>query len=180
MKADAKHFGTADADPLEQHPAYLLKRLQHSVRQSVDEALRRANVGASFAHIVLLFGIRRDPGISGAQLAKRSMVTAQTMNALLRRLERDGSVVRRRHPQNRRIDCWYVTPAGLKQLRRARAAAQPVWDRLFAAFDAQELTQFCEFLRRSIEAVDREAGGAGFDARAVCGPVRTQTPRSRR
>lgn len=138
----------------EEHVGYLLKRLQHSIRQAVDEAMREAGVGLSFAHIVALFGISHHPGVSGAHIAKRTMVTAQTINTILRRLEKDGSVERRPHPDNRRVDCWFITESGRARMHEARAAADPVWARMLTPFEAGELAQLRSLLKRCIAGLE--------------------------
>lgn len=173
----------ASPPPPEEHVGYLLKRLQHSLRQAVDEALRTADVGWSFAHLVTLFGIHHHPGVSGAQIAKRAMVTAQTINTILHRLEKEGSVERRPHPANRRVDCWYITAAGLARMREARAAADPVWERMLAPFSDAEVTQLRNLLRRCIAGLER-GGGADDNgeaaARLPAKPARQKKQSSRK
>jgi len=139
----------------EDHVGYLLKRLQHSVRQAVDESLREAGVGLSFAHVATLFCLSHHPGISGAQIAKRTMVTAQTVNSILHRLEKEDLLERRPHPDNRRVDRWYVTSAGRASMGEARAAAGPVWNRMLAPLSEVELGQLRGFLKRCIQGLER-------------------------
>jgi DNA-binding MarR family transcriptional regulator len=85
---------------------FLLKSLQHSLRQSMDEALRKRGLELSFAHFAALFVLHSDPGITGAALARRALVSPQTMNSALRRLELEGRIERRPHPDSRRADSW--------------------------------------------------------------------------
>ncbi|HEX5419224.1 MAG TPA: MarR family transcriptional regulator, partial [Gammaproteobacteria bacterium] len=66
---------------------FLFKSLHHSLRHAMDEALRRRGLPLSFAHFATLFGLDCEPGSTGAQLARRAMVSPQTMNPVLRRLE---------------------------------------------------------------------------------------------
>src|SRR5690606_17850355 len=100
------------SDPPEHVVGFLLKSLHHSLRQSMDEALRAQGVQMSFAHFAALFGLFCEPGITGAQLARRSLVSAQTINAVLRRLETEQLVARRPHPDSRRADSWYLSDEG--------------------------------------------------------------------
>ncbi len=142
-------------DGKEEHLGYLLKRLQHSIRQAIDERMRVAQVGLSFAHITTLFVINHHPGTSGARIAKATMVTAQTVNTILRRLENEGSLERKPHPDNRRVDCWYITDAGRAQMNKARAAADPVWDNMLAPLAEQEVSQLRGLLKRCIEGLEQ-------------------------
>lgn len=140
------------------HPAhaigFLLKALQHSLRQAMDESLRRQGIDLSFAHFATLFGVGCEPGINGAVLARRAMVSPQTMNAVLRRLERDGQIERRRNPDNRRADSWHLTAAGEAQLDRARAVGDEVFTRMLSALGANDSRKLLEYLRRCVKALE--------------------------
>ena len=105
----------------EQVIGFLFKSLHHGLRQAMDEALRRHGLELSFAHLATLFGLHFEPGSTGAQLARRAMVSPQTMNPVLRRLEAEGLIERRPHPDSRRADSWFLTERGTEQFRRARA-----------------------------------------------------------
>ncbi len=142
-------------DGKEEHLGYLLKRLQHSIRQAIDERMRAANVGPSFAHIATLFVINHHPGVSGARIAKATMVTAQTVNTILRRLEGEGSLERKPHPDNRRVDCWYITDVGRAQMQKARAVADPVWDNMLAPLGPHEVAALRGLLKRCIEGLEQ-------------------------
>ena len=139
----------------EEQISYLLKRLMHQFRHQVDERLRR-NSDVSFAHLVTLDQMQQEPGIAGAQLARRLLVTAQTMTGLLRRLEREGSVERRPDPQNRRADRWYLLPAGLERLHTARSAGGPVMTQMLSRLSAHELSELRGYLERCVEGLETD------------------------
>jgi DNA-binding MarR family transcriptional regulator len=77
----------------------------------------------SFAHLGILYVLDKEPGVTGAEIARRGSVTAQTMNGLLRRLEEDGLIERQPHPNSARSDSWFVTAAGHKSCRAASTTA---------------------------------------------------------
>jgi DNA-binding MarR family transcriptional regulator len=133
---------------------FLLKSLQHTLRQRIDEALRKQGVELSFAQFAALFNLHNDPGVTGARLARRAFVSAQTMNAALRALEDDGYIERRPHPHSRRADSWSLTEAGLAELSRARQVGSAVFARMVAELDAKEIAAFEDYLRRCIVALD--------------------------
>ena len=133
---------------------FLMKSLQHSLRQSMDEALRKRGLELSFAHFAALFGLYCEPGITGAKLARRAMVSAQTMNSALRRLEEEGRIERRPHPDSRRADSWTVTTEGLELLEQAREVAAGVFARMLAPLAPAEATALEDYLRRCISALD--------------------------
>jgi DNA-binding MarR family transcriptional regulator len=141
----------------EQVIGFLFKSLHHSLRQAVDEALRRNKLELSFAHMVTLFGLHFEPGSTGAQLARRAMVSPQTMNPVLRRLEEEGLIERRPHPDSRRADSWFLTDIGTEQFRRARGVADEVFSRMLSALDAGEIERLQDYLRRCIAAIGTAA-----------------------
>lgn len=135
---------------------FLLKSLQHTVRQRIDETLRKQGVELSFAQFAALFNLHSDSGVTGAQLARRAFVSAQTMNSALRALERDGYLERRPHPSGGRADSWSLTEAGIAELQRARQVGIVVFDRMLGEFNAKEIAAFEDYLRRCITALDGE------------------------
>jgi DNA-binding MarR family transcriptional regulator len=133
---------------------FLLKSLQHTLRQNLDEALRKQGLDLSFAQLACLFSLHYEPGISGAQIARRAMVSAQTMNAALHTLELDGYLERRPHPDSRRADSWSLTKAGLAELERARAVGTSIFGRMLATLGDDEIAAFANYLRRCLAALD--------------------------
>jgi DNA-binding MarR family transcriptional regulator len=133
---------------------FLLKSLHHTLRQAMDEAMRKKGVDLSFAHFGALFGIFGEPGITGAKLARRAMVSAQTMNSALRRLEADGRIERRPHPDTRRADSWTVTDEGLELLEQARSVGAAIFERMLAPLDRAETAALESSLRRCIAALE--------------------------
>lgn len=132
---------------------FLLKSLQHTLRQTLDQALRKQGVELSFAHLSALFGLHADPGISGAQLARRAMVSAQTMSSALRGLETDGYIQRRPHPDSRRADSWWLTSAGRAELERARRVGSAVFTTMLGDLSPAECAAFEDCLHRCITAL---------------------------
>jgi DNA-binding MarR family transcriptional regulator len=154
---------------------FLLKSLQHTLRQSMEEALRKRGFELSFAHFVALFGLFCEPGITGAALARRAMVSAQTMNSALRRLELERRIERRPHPDSRRADSWWITPEGLELLEQAREVGNATFERMLAPLDRDEIAALESGLRRCITALE---GDAGDELAADRAPERQRRGRS--
>jgi len=142
--------------PPEEAVPHLLKGLHHSLRQLIDEGLRRERIDMSLSHLVTLFTVDAEPGLAGAELARRSAVTAQTMNTILHRMERDGQLERRPHPSNSRADSWFVTAHGSKQLDHAKVIGKRVWRRMLSALAASEVTQLQSLLQRCLDGLDQQ------------------------
>lgn len=164
-----------NAENPEHHVGFLLKSLQHSLRQSMDEALRKQGIELSFAQFAALFGLYLDPGITGAQLARRALVSAQTMNAVLHRLETEGLVARRPHAESRRADSWRLTASGKTELERARLVGDSVFSQMLSALSAIEVEHFKGYLRRCIVALgtdDRLIALIAGEPRVIAGEPR--------
>jgi DNA-binding MarR family transcriptional regulator len=148
----------------EEQIGYLLKRLQQAFRNRLETRLRHGSLGLSLAHLVTLDLLEAQPGLPGAQVAKRIMVSAQTMNQMLKRLEVAGEIERRPHPQSRRAESWFLTTVGKKQLQAARAAANPVMTQMLSRLQGAEVTQLRRFLELCVAGI--EADGAALTASA--------------
>jgi DNA-binding MarR family transcriptional regulator len=138
---------------------FLLRSLQHTLRQTMDDALRKQGIELSFAAFVALFGLHNEPGTTGAKLARRAFVSAQTMNSALHRLELEGRIERRPHPDSRRADSWSLTAAGLAELQRAHAVGTSVFTKMFASFDADDMALFSDYLHRCIDSLGGDVAG---------------------
>jgi DNA-binding MarR family transcriptional regulator len=140
----------------EQVVGFLLKTLTNGLRQAMNDAMRERRVRLSFAQMSTLFSLFFEPGLTGAQLARRGTVSAQTMNALLRNLEAGGFIERRPHPESRRADSWFLTAAGSEQLPQVRVIGDAVFARMLSALNAEEIGNFQSYLRRCIDALEAE------------------------
>src|SRR5712672_339412 len=80
---------------------YHLKRAQQALRMAMDEGLRAQ--GLTTPQYAALTHLEADEPLSGAELARRCFVTAQTMNAILGGLERAGVVERTAHTKPGRV-----------------------------------------------------------------------------
>jgi DNA-binding MarR family transcriptional regulator len=149
---------------------FLLKSLQHTLRQTFDEALRKQGVELSFAQFAALFNLHGDPGVTGARLARRAMVSPQTMNSALHALERDGYIERRPHPLSRRADSWSLTSSGVEELARARRVGAAIFARMLGDFEADEIAAFEDYLRRCIASLGGDSIALATEPTAASAP----------
>ena len=162
--------GSGNRSPDEQI-GYLLKRLMHQFRHQVEERLRRST-DVSFAHLVVLDQLEQEPGIAGARLAKRLLVTAQTMTGLLRRLETEGAIERRPDPHNRRADRWYLLALGRERLNSARCSGGLVMTQMLSQLSAREVAELRGYLERCVAGLESAETGDKVAAERVSGEVR--------
>jgi DNA-binding MarR family transcriptional regulator len=93
---------------------YLIGRVDRVVRREIDSVVR--SHGLSAAQYTTLSVLSRRSGLSNAQLARRALVSSQSMNEVLLALEQRGLVSRRAHPEHGRIRQTRLTAKGRKTL----------------------------------------------------------------
>jgi DNA-binding MarR family transcriptional regulator len=114
---------------VEGHSGYLLRQAWHAFRTAMETALRPH--GLTSAQYAVMSVLARDPGASGAELARAGNTTPQATNGVLTTLEREGLIQRRAHPTHGRILQATLTPEGRRRLK----AAGPAVRRLEAAIE---------------------------------------------
>jgi DNA-binding MarR family transcriptional regulator len=114
----------------EGHIAYLLRQAQGAVRMALDREFAR--LGLTSPQFLVLNLLDAYPGASGADLARVAMLTPQTVNLIVRKLEREGLVEKSPHELHGRILQLNVTAAGRARLRECKRRADTVEKRLLA------------------------------------------------
>jgi DNA-binding MarR family transcriptional regulator len=109
---------------------WLLKRAQDTLNSAMTAALRE--YGATVPEYAVLTALADEPGMSNADLARRAYVTPQTMNQVLRELERRGWVARHRHPEHGRILQAELTSDGRRVLGACHQAVSTVEEQMLA------------------------------------------------
>ena len=137
----------------------LFRSINFNFRQEMDKALRKGGMGVSFGEISPMLVLLLHPGINGAQLARHSMVSAQAMNPVLRKLVSKKYIQRRPHPDSLRADSWYLTDKGSGLLDRAKKIFEAATSRMLSGLDAREVKNLEKYLRicaTSLESTDDE------------------------
>ncbi len=146
-----KHCGLEP--PNREHEGYLIKELQHLLRTRIEARIRAKGLWLSFPHSAVLMTLNAEPGLSGAQLARRNSVTAQTMNGLLLPLESKGLIERRSDPENARVLKCYLKPKGTQILQQGMHEAATVFGQMLGQLSNREREQFRNILHRCIAAL---------------------------
>jgi DNA-binding MarR family transcriptional regulator len=142
-----------EAAPLENEVGYELKRAQHALRLRLDEAL--GGLGLTAPQYAVLAALRAEPGLSGAELARRGFVTPQTMNGVLTSLEERGLVERRAHPVHGRILQAHLTAEGGELAEQADRKAERVNRRMLSGLSTEERRRFLAALRDCASALEQ-------------------------
>jgi DNA-binding MarR family transcriptional regulator len=158
--------------------------------ETIREALNRKDLAASRQRAALarLLGLTDNDvlaiqhlahagRLTGSQLGALLGLTSGGVTALVQRLEREGFVARRAHPNDRRSTLLELTP---EIERRAGGALAPLVAEIDALVDglgAPERRTVAEFLIRVADSADRHATELGRQADERTVPVaRTPVP----
>ena len=141
---------------MEGRSGYLLRQAWQAFRAAMDAALRTH--GLSGPQYAVLSVLARDPGMSGADLARACNTTPQAMNGVLATLEREGLVERRPHPTHGRILQVSLTDEGERRLEAATPAVLALEDAIEEGLSDSEVAAVKAWLVQSAERLDSEAG----------------------
>lgn len=109
---------------------YRIGRVDQGIRKEMR--LRLAEWDVSVPEFTALAVLKRRPGLSNAQLARRSLVTPQSMNEILVKLEERELVRRQVDPDHARILRAVLTTEGQELLAVAEPVVVSIQDQLFA------------------------------------------------
>ncbi|HTS32394.1 MAG TPA: MarR family transcriptional regulator [Thermoplasmata archaeon] len=137
--------------PFEQYVGYLLKRAQHALRTEMDRSLNFH--GLTTPQYVVLAALESYPGISSAELARRSFVTPQTMFRIVAGLTKRGLVRRKELPRHGRELPADLTPEGLSKVRACHRRATKVERRMLAPLSRVQRRTFARLLQDCAEAL---------------------------
>jgi DNA-binding MarR family transcriptional regulator len=130
---------------------YLIKRAQAVLHSAMLEAL--APQSLTVTEFAVLTALEEVPGLSNADLARRTFVTPQSMHAVFKELENRELLVRRTHPQHRRVLQAELTEGGRVTLRDAADAVNAVEERMLSNLSDLARTRLAGSLSSCIDAL---------------------------
>lgn len=140
-----------EATPLAETVGYLLWRLQSELARARqrrgEHALTRHRTAFD---LLLLLGIY--PGISQSELARALVMDKSNTATLVRSLQRRQLLARRPSPNDGRRWGLFLTPEGVHELGRLRAAYQRHEQEISEALGAADTAALVELLQRAVAA----------------------------
>ncbi|MFJ8630536.1 MarR family winged helix-turn-helix transcriptional regulator [Streptomyces sp. NPDC093568] len=130
---------------------YMVKQVELVVRSHLDELVKPSGITA--LQYTALTVLQRHDGLSAAQLARDSFVTAQSIADLVRSLERGGLVRRERNPDNRRELLILLTAPARELLARYEAPVRELEERMVRDLTAHQTEQFRQALSKAWHAL---------------------------
>ncbi len=128
---------------------WLLKQAFYFSLTSVNEAV--SEHGVSTAQIGVLRQLSNEPGLSGAELARRLLISPQGVQLALTALEKRGLVERKQNPAHGRILQAFLTDEGRKVAAAVVHDAIEAHDRVFGVLSKAEQKTLRELLGRVVE-----------------------------
>lgn len=116
--------------------SYIIGRLDRAIRNRLIEILEPLQL--SIPQFTTLSVLKRRPGLSNAQLARRALILPQSMIQVIAALEARELVERAPDPSHNRILQTRLTAAGLALVEQAEAATREFESGLIAAIDDED------------------------------------------
>ena len=134
--------------------SYAVGRLERLLRRRLGAAVEPA--GLTLPAYTALSVLRVQDGLSNAQLARRSLVTPQSMSEVLALLVEQGYVRRRAAPGHGRVIRSELTAAGKRALERCDRAVDAVEREMLGDLDVDDAANLRDVLLRCARALEGE------------------------
>lgn len=135
---------------------YLIKRLEVSIRLMLERELRDLDLTPS--QYTTLSMLAANGETSSSDLARRVLVTPQSMSEMIKALDRKSLIKRQESEANRKVLDIALSPAGRALLEKAEARVDALESAMFDAIAPEELETLRDRLVR-ILAKDRLGRG---------------------
>jgi DNA-binding MarR family transcriptional regulator len=146
-------------------PAFMLARLGRVAGRLLNEEL--AEVGLKPPEAAILLMLRDQGPVSQQDLGERLHVDPSNLVSFLNALERDGLLLRRRDPSDRRRHIVEITKLGAERVPRCDGPVASLEDELFATLSPEDRKQFQRILAELLAAMPEDetpgSDGQGVD-----------------
>jgi DNA-binding MarR family transcriptional regulator len=159
MATRVKPVGRRSAGAALPRPTYLVKQLQEALLRRLDDITRRFDL--TTRQYTTLSVLAKYPGISSAQLARLTFVSAQAANEMVGTLEAKGFLRRSVDRSNRRRLEVKLTAAGTRAMTKCDALVDGLERELFRGVEAADRAHFHRMLDTCLRAISEPSSPAG-------------------
>jgi DNA-binding MarR family transcriptional regulator len=131
--------------------SYLIRQIELGVRRPIFDIVSK--YGSNYAQYTALSVLMRRPGLISSELARRSLVKAQTMAETITALVQEGLVRREQDPDHGRQILLFITPAGVERVTAISREVRQFEDDVLKDFSEEEVATLISDLRRLRSAV---------------------------
>lgn len=129
----------------------VIKRAEQALATEMSQALRELDLTVpQYSTLMVLHYL---PDVSGAQLARATAVTPQTMATVLANLEAKGFIERTPSEVHSRVLVTRLSRSGRAIIKRADQRARTIENRLWAAYSETERAQLISLLERAMTVI---------------------------
>ena len=125
---------------------YLIKQVELAARSHLDEIVSQHGVSAH--QYTALAVLARNPGMTGARLARNAFVRVQSMASTIAALEARGLITREVDPESRRQLRITLTPASWELVRTVQVPLDAFEQELLEEFTDREVQVLGDTLHR--------------------------------
>lgn len=118
-------------------------------------------IGLNPAYVPVLLALSAGGAHTPKNLAAAASVEQPTMTATIQRMERDGFVTRKRHPDDGRSALIALTPLGYERIADMDRALGALNELLLEQFTTAERGQFLDLLGRVVSVLEVQTGRTG-------------------
>jgi MarR family transcriptional regulator, organic hydroperoxide resistance regulator len=140
--------------PVEEYLCTRIRRTEQALMAHHEAVLR--GYGLTMTQYTVLLVLRREGGMSGAQLARACGVTQQTMATVLTGLQNKDLIAREPSPVHAKVLIATLTGRGRQLLDGAYEEVIVLERALTEAFTPAEHTAFCDLLDRATGILTRQ------------------------
>ncbi len=119
-----------------------------AIHRAVLRELREVGLSAAQLSILRVVAEAGEGGVKLNDISHRLSVTSANVTGLIDRLEEAGHLLRRAHPEDRRVTLAVLTPTGRELFERVYPAHQARVDRVMSALTSQEQLLLADLLGR--------------------------------
>ncbi len=142
---------------MEPRLSYVFGRLERVLRRRLSAAVE--SHGLTLPAYTALSVLQAQDGLSNAQLARRSLMTPQSMSEVLAFLVERGFVRRSSEPDDRRIVRIELTAQGTRVLSRCNREVTAIEEEMLVDLDDAEAAALRDLLGRCSVALQRATSG---------------------
>lgn len=131
--------------------SYLIRQIELGVRRPIFDISHKH--GSNYAQYTALSVLKRRPGLISSELARLSLVKAQTMAETITSLVNDGLVRREPDPDHGRQILLFITDRGIDRVNAISRDVRQFEDDVLREFSDDEVDKLISALRRLRSAV---------------------------
>ncbi len=149
---------------------YLLRQAHAAVRLKMERTL--ADLGVTSPQFAVLTMLNAYPGLSGADVARLTFLTPQTVGVIIRNLRTRRRDCDDAPPVHGRIQQWTLTPRGATLLKSCRERVLTLEKRLASGLDTKAETTIGRQARRHRSRIARRRLDSAVAARRPTRPFK--------